>query len=210
MTQADLIKAAYDRMDREAAAHLKGEEVEEDRILNDAREGVDPDLMHSYVAEPTGEDKRPAYEYSTYEPKAVGFNQIMELWAAHEGGRLLRVLHVPGKDSDLCGEDDAQRAWEWVARTPGWNPVIREVMRHLELRKKSWAEWPKTHQVLAETKTAGVLSGKGEANYTVEYCPWPMIPLEEASEQWRRFYRLLRIRYRRDPFTIRTQIVKYA
>lgn len=176
----------------------------------DAQSSVD-EVLGYHVAEPDRSPKRPDFERTTYKPRKVEFNEILELWAAHEGGRLLRVLHVPGKDDQVIGEDDARRAWEWVEQTPGWSPIVREVMRHLELRKRTWAEWPKTHPVCGDwVGFIDLENDHKESRYFREFCPWPFITLEKAGEAWRPFYRWLRVRYRREPFYIHTQTVEYA
>lgn len=197
-----------------------GERVERaKRNLDPIQEGVEGFAAHYcddnsvlpaevYGFDPRGEAKRPNYERTSYQPKACSFNQILELWAAHEGGSLKRATHVPGQGGEGYGEDDALRAWEWVARTPGWSPIIHEVMRHLVLRNRTWDQWP----VAASVKCSRVFVGDEHSQTVVfaAYCEWPFISKEQAGAAWIPFYRELRKRYRLDPFTIFEQRAELA
>lgn len=146
--------------------------------------------------DPRSEAKRPAFERSGYTPRECSFHEIMELFAVHERGPLSRPLQRPVK-GEAYGEDDARRAWEWVTKTKGWNSVIHEVMRHLEVRQKTWDEWPRASRVVNDA--AGC-----------DWCPWPFVTLEIAQAAWLPFFRELRRRYREQPFTVKEQTVEFS
>lgn len=177
-----------------------GSEVGEQ--LLDIRAGVE--FPEGGGFDPRGEKQRPAFERTGYRPKACSIDQVLELWAAHEGGSLLRVLHVPSKGDDATGEDDARRAWEWVANTPGYNRTVHQVLKHLVLRSRSWSEWPRDPAV----KCNRIETASGVVH--APFCDWPFVTYDAAGAAWMPFFRALRRRYRLEPFTVFAQTVELA
>jgi hypothetical protein len=167
---------------------------------------TDPNIStEGYSASPSKENERPAYERSVYRPREIAFNAILELWAAHEGGSLASVFSLRPGDDGKPSADVAREAWEWVAETSGWSPVVHEVMRHLVLRNLTWAQWPRVHPVRGEWRSFQEGEKGTEERFFSEWCPWPFITYEKAGAAWLPFYRALRRHYRKDPFTINEQ-----
>ncbi len=184
------VRRAYERMDRETAAHRRGEEVAEDARLAcpagpvTEMQGYDP-----------RQDPPPAERRPRREPKVYTLRETVVLWAIYETGALDHPTHDVGRDDELWGVDVPRLAWDWVAETEGWSPVVRQVMRHLFLRHRDWSHWPATTPVLAHR----VRFPDGEEAW-LPCCPWPFVTKRQALAEWGPFLLALKEKARESPF----------